>query len=100
MCAEGLGGAENRTQIAGILHSGQHHDQRRGFLVAVQHVRPGPLRRLHQRGDGLRRLGGQRLGKQLSRQQQNLGLRRQRQPVEQVFCALGGKDAGDAQPGA
>ena len=67
--------------------------------MAVKQVRPGPIRRLNQGGNGLRGLGGQGAVQQGARQQQNLGLRRQRQGFKQVFGALRGKDAMDSQSG-
>ena len=63
-----------RTTISGAAFSGR-----------PRQVLPGPVRRLNQGGDRLGRLGGQRGVQQLSGQQQDLGLRRQRQAFEQML---------------
>ena len=68
--------------------------------LAAKHVRPGPIRRLDQRGNRLRRFGRQRGVEQLPRQPQHLGFRRQAQRLQQALGALRHKDALDAQAGA
>ena len=97
--AEGLGGAKNGAQVAGVLEAGQHHDQRRIVPDAVEQVRPGPVGRFDERGDRLRRFGGQGGVQEFLGQQQNFGLRRQGQRFKQLFKTLRGKDASHAQAG-
>ena len=44
--AKGLGGAKDRAQIAGVLQSGENHDQGDRLSMAAQQVCPGPIGRL------------------------------------------------------
>jgi hypothetical protein len=58
------------------------------------------LGRINEGGDGLRRFGGERLGENLRGQEEDVGFRRQRQRLQEMLGALGGKDAVEAQVGA
>ena len=67
------------------------------FRPARRDMCPRPLRRLNQRGNRLRRFGGQRRVEQLPRQPQNLSLRRHGQLVQQLLRTLRHKNRLHAQ---
>ena len=67
--------------------------------MAIEQVRPGPIGRLNQRRNGLRRLRRQYAVQQRAGHQQDFSLGRQSQGFKQLFEALGGEHALDAQAG-
>ena len=83
ICTKRLRRAQYRPQIPRVLQSCQHHDQScrlfvdplavpgdRSWSLGWQDMRPGPIRRFHQRGDRLWRLRCQCRVKQLTRHRQ------------------------------
>ena len=46
-------------RLPGSCNAGEHDDKGGCFAMSVEQVRPGPVGRLDERGDGLGRFGGQ-----------------------------------------
>jgi len=95
--AEGLGGAENGAQVAGILEAGKHQDQRRGLFSGSKSVSQRPVGHFNQGGDGLRGLGLQDGIEQGAGHEQDFSAGRQRETLEAILGVFGYKDAGHMQ---
>ena len=97
ICAEGLGGAEDAAEVAGVLESCEDEDERGGVVLGAEQMGPAPIRRLDERGDGLWSFSGEGGGENLPGHQEYVRFRRQTEVVEQVLRTLRGKHAIDAQ---
>jgi hypothetical protein len=81
--AEGFGGTQDGAKVAGVLEAGEDEQERGDVAPAAKQVGPGPIRGLDEGGNGLRGFGGQGRIEQFSGDEENFGLRRQREGFEQ-----------------
>ena len=100
--AEGLSGAEDGAEVAGVLNSGKDQNQRGGVLRVAEKVGPGPLGAAFdgKGGDGLGGFSGEGGVEEFAGQQNNFGLRGKGEGIEKALGTLGDEDAIDDKTGA
>lgn len=99
-CAEGLRRAEDCAEIAGILQAGEDDEERGELIGTAEEMRPGPVRRFDERGDGLRIIRGEDGGENLFGNEEDFGFLWERELLEPGFEARREKEAIDCEAGA